>query len=101
MSEHDSGEQRDAALQAIVDRLTDRLAGEDPQTVRADLEQQLRAADLPVRSEKWLGDTAVEIAAGRRLVVDGRQGLRADPDDDIGASAETGSPGRPEDARPD
>lgn len=90
MPEHDTaGESahgaQDAALQEIVDRLTAEHAGSDPTAARATLERELQTAGLRVSSEKWLGDTAVEIAAGRRLVVDGRQGLRDDPDDDVGA----------------
>lgn len=90
MPEHDAAGgaahgPQDAAMQEIVDRLTAEHAGGDPTAVRTTLERELQAAGLRVSSEKWLGDTAVEIAAGRRLVVDGRQGLRDDPDDDVGS----------------
>jgi hypothetical protein len=92
-----SGQRQHEVMQEVVDRLTRRHAGDDPVAVRSVLEHDLEAAGVHTSSEKWLGDAAVEIAAGRRLVVDGRQGLRDDPDDDAGTGAEPESLVRPPD----
>jgi len=69
---------RQALLQAIVDRLTAEHEGQSPQHVRELLEGEMRAAGLELGAEKWPGDAAVEISAGRILVVDPRQDRRPD-----------------------
>lgn len=60
-------------LQSIVDRLTGEYAGNGDQIpVRAALEEAIGTAGLPEQPEKWVSDTAAEIAAGRTVVVDRR-----------------------------
>lgn len=63
----DQAQQR---IQQIVDQLAPRVEGEDVESVRAALAGALDEAGLPEQPEKWVSDTAAELASGRRLVVD-------------------------------
>lgn len=72
------GDETRTSLQAVVDSVARRHTGDDPHVVREALERETAAAGHPVAAEKWLGDAAVEIAAGRGLVVDGRRHLQDD-----------------------
>lgn len=78
MTSTDDHLDRKAVLQSIVDRLTAQHAGEDPRRVRDLLEQEMAAAGLELGAEKWLEASAIEISAGRVLVVDPRQDRRPD-----------------------
>ncbi|HYY09369.1 MAG TPA: hypothetical protein VE781_00445 [Kineosporiaceae bacterium] len=57
-------------IQEIVDRLATTHRGEDRDAVRAALAQGLADAGIPEQPEKWVTDTANEIAVGRTIVVD-------------------------------
>ena len=76
MTATDDQPARTTVLQGIVDTLTSQHAGKSPQEIRPILEQEMTSAGLELGAEKWLGDAAVEIAAGRVLVVDSRQDRR-------------------------
>lgn len=76
MTATDEQPDRAALLQDIVDRLTAEHSGRSPQEVRPILERAMTDAGLDLGAEKWLGDAAVEISAGRVLVVDSRQDRR-------------------------
>jgi hypothetical protein len=67
-----------ATIQQVVDELAARHGGDDVDLVRAALAERLAGAGLPEQPEKWVSDTAAEITAGRRLVVDR---TRRDEDD--------------------
>jgi hypothetical protein len=71
-------QQAQETIQDVVDAVANQHSGQDPDLVRAALADQLAAAGLPEQPEKWISDTADEIAAGRRLVVD--RALRDDDD---------------------
>jgi hypothetical protein len=71
-------QQAQVSIQAVVDAVTNEHSGQDPQLIRAALTDGLAAAGLPEQPEKWVADTADEIAGGRRLVVD--RSLRDDDD---------------------
>ena len=70
---HQDHRQRQQKLQIVVDGLTATHTGAAPSDVRELLERELHAAGLDVGTEKWLGDTAAEIAAGREVVIDPRR----------------------------
>lgn len=62
-----------AAIQVVVDEVGARVgADRDPAVVREQLERGIAAAGLPQQPEKWVRDTAAELAAGREVVVDRR-----------------------------
>jgi hypothetical protein len=63
----DQAQQR---IQQVVDQLAAQGASQDVESVRAALARALEEAGLPEQPEKWVSDTAAEIASGRRLVVD-------------------------------
>jgi predicted subunit of tRNA(5-methylaminomethyl-2-thiouridylate) methyltransferase len=65
-------------IQEIVDRLATTHRGEDPEVTRAALAQAIADAGLPEQPEKWVSDTATEVAAGRQVVIDR---TRRDEDD--------------------
>ncbi len=65
-------------IQEIVDRLASTHSGEDPDVVRSALAQAVADAGLPEQPEKWVRDTATEVAAGRQMVIDR---TRRDEDD--------------------
>jgi predicted subunit of tRNA(5-methylaminomethyl-2-thiouridylate) methyltransferase len=65
-------------IQEIVDQLAATHRGEDPEVTRAALEQAIADAGLPEQPEKFVRDTAAEVVAGRRLVIDR---TRRDEDD--------------------
>jgi hypothetical protein len=71
-------QQAQVTIQEIVDRLSATHRGEDPDATRAALSRAIQDAGLPEQPEKWVGDTANEISAGRALVVDR---TRKDEDD--------------------
>ena len=66
-------------IQEIVDRLASTHRGEDPDVVRAALAQAIADAGLPEQPEKWVRDTATEIAAGRQVVIDRTRRDEEDP----------------------
>ncbi len=63
-------QQAQLTIQEIVDRLSVTHRGEDKDAVRATLAAALADAGLPEQPEKWVADTATEIAAGRDIIVD-------------------------------
>jgi hypothetical protein len=63
-------QQAQGTIQEIVERLSAGHAGDDVEHVQAELTRELSAAGLPEQPEKWVRDTAAEIAAGRTIVVD-------------------------------
>jgi hypothetical protein len=73
-------QQAQETIQQIADEVANEHSGQDPELVRAALAERLAAAGIPEQPEKWVTDTAGEIAAGRRLVVD--RALREDDDPD-------------------
>jgi hypothetical protein len=79
-------QQAQETIQQIVDEVTNEHSGQDPELVRAALAERIAAAGLPEQPEKWVADTAAEIAGGRRLVVD--RALRDDDDPDRGSPSQ-------------
>ena len=73
-------QQAQETIQQIADEVANEHGGQDPELVRAALADRIAAAGLPEQPEKWVADTADEIAGGRRLVVD--RALRDDDDPD-------------------
>jgi hypothetical protein len=73
-------QQAQETIQDVVDAVTNEHSGQDPEVIRAALADRLAAAGVPEQPEKWISDTADEIAGGRRLVVD--RALRDDDDPD-------------------
>ena len=71
-------QQAQAAIQEIVEGLSQTHRGEDPDAVHAALTRAMADAGIPEQPEKWMKDTADEIASGRTLVVDR---ARRDEDD--------------------
>ena len=63
-------QQAQETIQQVVNEVAAEHAGRDPELVRTALAERLAAAGLPEQPQKWVSDTANEIAAGRRLVVD-------------------------------
>ena len=63
-------QQAQLTIQDIVDRLATTHAGQDKDDVRAALAQGLADAGIGEQPEKWVTDTANEIAVGRTIVVD-------------------------------
>ena len=60
-------------IQNIVDRLVEEVGGKgDLEAAHERLEAGIAACGLPPQPEKWVRDTATEIAAGRVVVVDRR-----------------------------
>ncbi len=78
MTEQDPVGQRDAQaqLQQIADQVRARHGGDEVGIVRDDLTRSISAAGLPEQPEKWVGDLAAEISAGREMVIDRRLGQR-------------------------
>ena len=66
-------------IQDIVDRLAATHRGEDPDVLRAALAQAIADAGLPEQPEKWVRDTATEVAAGRKIVIDRTRRDQEDP----------------------
>ena len=66
-------------IQDIVDRLAATHRGEDPDATRAALAQAIADAGLPEQPEKWVRDTATEVAAGRQVVIDRTRRDQDDP----------------------
>jgi hypothetical protein len=73
-------QQAQETIQQIADEVANEHSGQDPELVRTALAERIAAAGLPEQPEKWVADTADEIAGGRRLVVD--RALRDDDDPD-------------------
>jgi hypothetical protein len=71
-------QQAQETIQQIADEVANEHSGQDPELVRAALAERLAAAGIPEQPEKWVADTADEIAGGRRVVVD--RALRDDDD---------------------
>ena len=62
-----------AHIQRIVETITAELGGQnDARAARLRLEDAIEAAGIPEQPEKWVADTAGEIAAGRVVVIDRR-----------------------------
>jgi hypothetical protein len=72
-------QQAQVTIQEIVDRFAGTHAGEDPEVTRAALAEAIADAGLPEQPEKWVSDTATEIAAGRQIVVDRNRRDEDDP----------------------
>jgi hypothetical protein len=72
MTDLEPGVQAEAQqrIQQVVDEVAAHNTGGDVEEVRLSLARALEEAGLPEQPEKWVSDTAGEIAAGRRLVVD-------------------------------
>ena len=66
---------RQALLQQITRDVLDAHSGDDVDTVRDDLVRRLAEAGFPEQPEKWVNDTAAEIADSRHVVVDRRLGI--------------------------
>lgn len=62
----------DQAVQAVVTRVGERLAGAPVPQVAQALQDELIAAGLGEQPAPWVRSTALEIAAGRVVVVDAR-----------------------------
>ena len=71
-------QQAQVTIQEIVDRMSTTHRGEDQDATRAALARAIADAGLPEQPEKWVTDTADEIAAGRTIVIDR---TRRDEDD--------------------
>jgi hypothetical protein len=68
-----------ARLQQVVADVVAAVGGErDARLARERLAAAIEAAGLPEQPHKWVADTAAEIAAGRSVVVDRRQGTPPD-----------------------
>ena len=62
-----------ARIQKIVEGIAAEVGGQnDARAARLRLEDAIRAAGIPEQPEKWVSDTAGEIAAGRVVVIDRR-----------------------------
>jgi hypothetical protein len=62
-----------ATIQHVVDKVAEEVGGSgDIQAARDRLEAELEARGLSPQPEPWLGNAAVEIAAGRPIIVDRR-----------------------------
>lgn len=59
----------DFARQEVVNEMLARSEGRDPAEVAAALAAEFRARGLPVPPDRWLESTAIELAAGRQVVV--------------------------------
>ena len=87
-----------ARIQQIVSQVAQDVGGnDDARVARERIEAGLAAAGIPEQPEKWVGDTAAEIAAGRGVVVDRREDGpmraaqdRADAGDDGAAGEDLG-----------
>jgi hypothetical protein len=72
MTDLEPGVQAEAQqrIQQVVDQVAAQYTGDDVEEARGVLARALEEAGLPEQPEKWVSDTAAEITAGRRLVVD-------------------------------
>jgi len=97
MTEQDPVGQQDvqARLQEAVDAVGRTHSGAGTQQTRDALSASIAAAGLPEQPEKWLGDTAGELAAGRQVVVDRRLDRSPDADRVPDHADRTGLPGTP------
>lgn len=59
----------DLARQEVVNDVLTQAEGRDPAEVAAALTYAFQQRGLPVPAERWLESTAVELAAGRKVVV--------------------------------
>ena len=57
-------------LQEIADRMLPEYAGAEVEDSRQALVRAIAAAGLPEQPQKWVTDTAAEISAGRRAIID-------------------------------
>jgi hypothetical protein len=75
-------------VQAVVADVTEQHSGEDLDTVLSALSRGLADAGVPPQPEKWLTDTASEIAEGRHVVVDRHlANSNGGPDEQVPAEA--------------
>lgn len=72
-------QQAQVLIQQIVDRLSVTHRGEDKDVARAALAAAIADAGLPEQPQKWVADTATEIAAGRDVIVDRARRDQDDP----------------------
>jgi hypothetical protein len=66
-------------LQDVVRSATRAHSGEDKMVIRRAIARGLDEVGLPPQPEKWLDDTASEIAEGRHVVVDRQLGVSNGP----------------------
>lgn len=82
-----------ARLQEAVDAVANTQDGAGMQQAQEALSATIAAAGLPEQPEKWLRDTAGELAAGRQVVVDRRLDRSPDTDRVPEHADRTGLPG--------